>query len=476
MIELEKINQFGCVEFDVIQNEKGAWVATPGPGWASIDGSPAIRINSISDLKLDVIWLSNLEQTVHWAAALYNTPQIKEARYLRTDINQIVREIGVSPKVVGPAHSAEAVAEVFGRVMRLAKTYCDRLTWGRATLIQELAHGLGLFDEPYENALLDEAFACSYQDRVDCANSFSPDSGERWITLRRPRLLHAQQLVGDSFLIPRGPWKFIGERDMPKKEERFEWLKKNFGGGPYMVKIKSMNFFKPSNEEKFDPKSLLQLGDSILPGRQRRQRQWMPMPELLYVSRFADIEFDSVCVGSFFDEPEKILPDLDYLMHHSYSWGVLAENIWMTYASRSINTKAQSKTLVSPRATWIRSIDRFYCFSSAIAIASKETKIMSYGTGSITLACKEGDMGEVIRKSIDAGLQVPASSYHNWKRWEDKEKAAQKSRQALPTSIAELFAEGRSMTTEEERNKAASSLGSGFAPPSPSFAVENKND
>ena len=471
MIDLAMINAFGCVEFDVAQNAKGQWGAMPGAGWASIDGAPAVRVQGVSDLSLNVIWLSNLDQPTHWAAALYNTPQIKEARYLRTDLNQIVRELGVSPKVVGPTHSAEAVAEVFGRVMRLAKEYCNKLSWGRSSLLQELTHGLGLYDEPYEDALMDEAFACSYQDRVDCGATLSTDAGERWLTLRRPRLLHAQQLIGESFLVPQGPWKFIGEKDMPKKEERFEWINKNFGGAPYMVKVKSMNFYRQLEGDTCNPKTLLQLGDSILPGRQRRQRQWLPMPELLYMSKFADIEFDSVCVGRMFDIKEKsILPELDYMMHHSYSWGILAENIWMTYASRSINTKAQSKTLVSPRATWLRSIDRFYCFTSARYMSSPETKIMSYGTGSITLACKESDMGAVIQRAIENGLQVPASSYLHWQKWDAKEKAAQKSRQEMPLSLAALMSENRVLSRDEERNRAASD----FPSPKPSFSEEQR--
>lgn len=459
MLDLDSINSFGCVEFDVAQNSKGQWVATPGPGWASIDGAPAKRIQGVLDLSLSVIWLSNLDQTTHWAAALYNIQQIKEAKYLRTDLNQIVRELGVSPKVVGPAHSAEAVAEVFGRVMRLAKGYCDKISWGRQTLLQGLTQGLGIYDEPYEDALMDEAFACSYQDRVDCGTSFASENGERWMTLRRPRLLHAQQLIGDAFLLPEGPWRFIGEKEMPRKEERFEWLQKTFSGMPYMVKVKNMNFYRPLEGESGDAKHLLKLGDSILPGRQRRQRQWLPMPELLYMSRFAEIEFDSICVGRQLNIMEKkIFPDMDYLMHHSYSWGILAENIWMAYASRSVNVKAQSKTLVSPRATWLRAVDRFYCFGAAKYMSGPKTKIMSYGTGSVTLACQESDMGEIIQHAIENGLQVPASSYMHWQKWDAKERAAQKSRQNMPTSIAELLGNNRPLTSDEERNRAASDM------------------
>jgi hypothetical protein len=362
-----------------------------------------------------------LEQKTHWQATLFNTPQIKDSRYLRIDVNQIMRELGVSAKTVGPAHSVEAIGEIFGRVMRLAKTYCENIGWGRTTLSGELTQALGLFDEAFDDLLLDEAFACSYQDRVECEKPTGQE--DRWITLRYPRLLHAQRLIGESFMVPHGPWCFIGEKDMPRKDERMEWLNKTCNGAPYMVKVKRMSFYKPLETDTFNAMDLIKLGESILPGRQRRQREWMPMPELLYVSKFADVEFDSVCIGTYYDEP--VFPKLkeqNYMMHHSYAWGLLAENIWMTYAARTINSKAKSKTVVSPRATWIRSIDRFYSFSAAIQMSLKDvTKVLSYGNGSVTVSCKEQDIGAVIQQAVDAGLQAPASSYIHWRRWHQKE-------------------------------------------------------
>ena len=462
------INTYGCVLFDVVQNAHGEWQPQPGAGWASIDGEAAVRITGLSDLNLGVMWLSNLDQKVHWQATLFNVPQIKDSKYLRTSMEQVMREIGVSAKTVGPAHSAEAVAEVFGRIMRLAKEYCDRLGWGRATLMAELAQGLGLHDSPYDDPLLDEAFARSYQDRVDCTKP-STSTGERWITFRRPRLLHAQQVIGKSFMVPHGPWKFVGEKDMPKKDERLAWVNQTFGGAPYMVKVKKLNFYRPLETDRFNPADLLKLGESILPGRQRLQREWIPMPELLYMSKFADIEFDSVCVGAYYDEPGfALLPELDYMMHHSYAWGILAENIWMTYASRSINNKAQNKTLVSARATWLRAIDRFYCFTAASQVSVPGNTVLFYGTGSVTVACPEPKMGEMIQHGVNGGLQAPASSYMHWRKWHEKEAAAQKTRQNMPTHLNDLLLQPILTKTEQMKGEPAPT-------PKPSFANDTND-
>jgi hypothetical protein len=419
--------KYGCVQFDVVQKDSGQWLAEPGPGWASINGGAAKRIQGLQDLSLEVLWISNLEQSVHWAAGLFNTPQIKDNKYLRVKLDQISRELGISPKVVSPAHSSEGLSEVFSRVMMLAKYHWENIGWLKSSLMQELVAALGLVDEPYEDPLLEEVFALSYQDSVECAK---PEAGDRYVTFQRPRLLHAKQLIGDSLMLPVGGWSFVGERDMPKKEARFDWVMNAFKGRPFMVKIKKMNFYRRLDEENFDASYLIKLGESILPGRMRRQREWMTMPELLYVSKYADVDFDSVCVGSHYDEDGSVgLPPLHDAMDYSYSWGILAENVWMTYASRSINSKAKSKTLVSARSTWLKSYDRFYSFVAAQHMSLPgRTRVLSYGVGGVTLACKDPDLGDVIQHGLSGGLVAPASSYRHWKYWSEKEAIAIKQR------------------------------------------------
>jgi hypothetical protein len=455
MEELAKdIKNHGCVLFDVEQDlGSGEWRAKPGAGWASVDGDTAFRVARVEDLSKDVMWLTNLDRDVHWRATLYNVPQIKDSKYLRLGVDQLMREIGVSPKAVGPAHSAEAVAEIFGRIMRLAREQCDRLGWGRGDLIQELSQGFGIHDAPHEDPLLDEAFSRSYQDRVDCHR---PEKGDtsRWVTLRRPRLLHAQQIIGKSFMVPNGPWRFIGEKDMPtKKDDRVEWVHREFGGAPFMVKVRKINFFRPLETDSCNPADLLKLGESFLPGRPRAPREWMPMPELLYMSKFADIDFDSVCVGSYYDELGfDILPELNGMMHHSYAWGVLAENMWLTYASRSINRQTQNKTLVSARATWLRAVDRFYCFVAAHQMSIPDvSKVLFYGSGGVTVACKEPDIGRLIQHGVDCGLQSPSSSYLHWAKWGEKEKRAQELRQTndLQSMLGQSFEATNRLTKDQ---------------------------
>ena len=450
----QEITSYGCVQFDVAQNAKGQYHAVLGPGWASVDGQPAFRITGFSDLDLDIMWLTNLDQDTYWQAGLFNTPQIKEAKYLRIDFQQIVRELGVSPKMVSPAHSTEAVAEIFGRIMRLAKERFPNLGYGKSSLIQEISFAINLQDAGYEDSIVDEAFSCSFQDRVLCDSRYTPESGERWITFRRPRLFHAQQLIGEKLIIPKGPWTFIGERDMPPKESRMNWLLETFKGQPYMVKVKNLNFYSSLNTPTFNPANLLKLGESILAARQKRPRQWLPMPEFLYVSKFADVEFDSVCVGTEYENLEEpLLPDLDYVMHHSYAWGVLAENIWMTYASRSINPKAKSKTLVSARATWLRTIDRFYCFAAARAMSIPLVNVLSYGTGSVTVSCSEPNMGFVIDHAVKSGLQAPASSYMHWRSWRNKELAAGQQVGSSTGELKDLISSQMSGNKEDKETK-----------------------
>jgi hypothetical protein len=92
--------KFGCVMFDLQEDSNGKLIPMPGNGWASIEGGSAYRIKNSGDLSNEVKWLTNLSQDVFWKTGVAKQTKLKYSGYLRTEVGQIMKELGLNPPKV----------------------------------------------------------------------------------------------------------------------------------------------------------------------------------------------------------------------------------------------------------------------------------------------------------------------------------------------------------------------------------------
>lgn len=395
--------KFGCVMFDTQENEK----TVPGQGWASIDGEESFRINSTGDLSNSVKWLTNLSQDTLWKSGLVKQSKLKHSNYLKTDINQIIKELGLSDLKLTIVEMCQSLSKVFSKVMRIAVNTYGLTEFIHTDLPSEIKMKLYPNDKGISTSI-DEALTRSYQDLVICEK---PIIKEKliYINLKRPRYYHAKSILETSIPKQDEDWVFLSDEDMPyHTEERIDFLlKKN---KPFIAKV-DITSFKPQNNLNVDLSKLIVLGEALGENGRKKERNWVSHPELLYLIQFANVEISAAFMASGYkglDDFTK-LPYLGELSDFSYSLGILSECVWLALSSRSVNPQTRSKSLVSPRACWLKSTDRFLTLTSAMMLASAGFTINSYGFGAVSVAVEENKIPYLIEIAPHAGLTVPIS-------------------------------------------------------------------
>ena len=397
--------KFGCIIFDLQEISDNKSIPMPGSGWASIEGKSAFRIKTISELSNQVKWLTNLSQDVLWKTGAVKQTKLKHSGYLRTDVSQISKELGLVIPVTPVTKIAETLSELFNKIMRMAIEFYGLSNFTQKDLQSELKLAL-MPDDKNISTHLDEALSRAYQDLVICDHELQKEK-QIFITLKRPRYFHAKSILDTSIPIIGADWSFYGNDDLPattdKKLEFLMGLDK-----PFITKI-SIDNFENTDNLYVDLGKLLNLGEALGDGGKTKERNWVCQPELLYLSRFANLNIEAAFVAQGYQEIENniILPYLGELSDFSLSLGILSECIWTGVASRSVNPQTRGKTLVSPRACWLKAADRFMTFTSAMMLSSAGFIVTSYGYGAVNIAIEEDKIPQLIEIAPHAGLCIP---------------------------------------------------------------------
>ena len=397
--------KFGCVMFDLQEDNEGKLIPLPGSGWASLEGGTAFRIKSTGDLSNEVKWLTNLSQNTLWKSGAVKQAKLKHSSYLRTDVGQIMKELGLTPPKVPIAQVCEIISEIFKKVMRLSIEFYGIKSFSQKELFSELKLAL-LGDDRNISLHVDESLSRAYQDLVICEKPLAKDK-HLFVTLKRPRYFHAKSIIDTTIPFWNGDWEFFGPDNMPNNtEKKIEFLMKL--ERPFVAKV-SINSFKYANNFNLDLSKLLDLGEAIGEGGKAKDRNWVCQPELLYLSKFADLNIDAAFVADGYQSVSDniSLPYLGELSDFSYSLGLLAENVWIGLANRSVNPQTRTKTLVSPRACWLKAADRFMTMTSAMMLSSAGFIVTSYGYGGVTVMISESKIAQLIELAPHAGLSVP---------------------------------------------------------------------
>ncbi len=395
--------RFGCVMFDLVDVD-GSLKPMPGSGWASIEGKNAFRVKNVEELSIDIKWLTNLNQQTLWKTGAVSQKKLKHSAYLRTDVGQIMKEIGLTPPKVPIATVCEKISEIFNKVMNLSKEFYPIEEFNQKDLNTEIRDCLIEKDENISD-FVDEALMRSYQDLVICEKNIKDLPS--FVTLRRPRYYHAKQILETAMPIWNQDWDFIGPDELPKTtDKKIEFLMSQ--KRPFIVKVQILEFDYPT-QISIDLSKMLNLGEAIGEGGKTKDRNWVSQPELLYLSKFAKLHIEAAFIAKGYQslDDKVTLPYLGELSDFSYSLGLLSEVLWTGLAARSLNPKTKGRYLVSPRACWLKAADRFMTLTSAMMMASAGFKVVSYAYGAVTLAVEDQHISKMIEIAPHAGLNVP---------------------------------------------------------------------
>lgn len=401
----EPISEFGCVFFDLQENPDGKMIPWTGKGWASINGGKAFRINQAEDLDANIKWLTNLSEQSFYRSNAFKKNTLKHSGYLRTEVAQIMKELGLSNnKKYVIADVCEIISGIFSKIMKLSMEFYGITSFEEKDLATEIKNTLVHRDEGISTPI-DEALSRAYQDVVICEKEVKQDKDNIVVTLKRPRLFHAQKILETPIPIQNAKWSFFGKNDLPiNVEGRVEFVSNL--EKPYIAKIKILSF----NENEIHLDKLLNLGMSMGENFKPKERNWVSQVEFIYLVKMAQIDIEAVLAADGYEDvPLKSEPiiNLGELSDFSYSLGLLAECVYVGLSARSINLQTRKKTLVSPRACWLKSTDRFLSLTSALFLSHAGFKIISYGTGGVTILLNRADIKKLIEVVPYAGVQMP---------------------------------------------------------------------
>lgn len=409
--ETEDIN-FGCVCFDrqEIQMPDGSIQIKPmsGSGWASIAGKKSFRIKSISDLNNNIKWWSNLSKNDIYIGGKEHLNKLKHTGYLKTDMEDIMKELMMNPAHLTMASICEYLSAIFNKVMKLSIQFYNISSFEKEDFHTEIKNHL-IGNDDNIGPHIDAAFLRSYQDFVICEPIDLNLDNNKKIVLKRPRVLHAKGILETKIPNDNQSWSIYLKENLPEtREERIDFLvnKKE----PFICKVNILEYNTMENEF-IELSKLLNVGPAKIGPKKitKKDRDWMCQTEFLYYNQLATLDIEAVFSADTYNPQnfDDLIPDLGPLGNMSFSYGLLAECVWHAFAERSYDYQSKSKSLVTPRACWMKSTDKFLTLTSALMLASQGYKILSYGNGMVIVSVPENNIHKLIEHAPAAGLTVP---------------------------------------------------------------------
>lgn len=381
------MSRYGCVLFDDPNRA--------GPGWASIAGDTAFRINGTGDLATDVVWIVNVEYQAFFRQGLQRLARLKRTYYLTRTIPQIMRELGLDSRFMPATQAVRVLAEIFDRTVRLAERHYGADVSRYDTLADGLRGAILSKDETLSTEI-DQAVDQATQNTVMCEQRFLPDSTH--LTFRRPRMLHARELLATP--MPLAPWEFLPGEKMVPEARRMDWLLRQ--DRPVLAKIAV---------QRLSPEAahLVAFGSGAWGRGKQKDRSWASHPELLFLSHYATVRVDAAFLGAGYAPLAPLIPLMDEgpAGDLSFSAGLLADSYVTALASPQ--PYHLGPKIPTPRAAWLRASDRFLSFFPAMLLDGAGFQVNSYGMGSVGVRVVQGNLTAAACAAREASLLVPLS-------------------------------------------------------------------
>jgi len=412
--------RYGCLWF--------ASTEEPDSGIFSIAGSKAKMFDTIGELPSDVIWWSNVSYAACRTSSLGQMTNIRHNKYLILSPEECLNEWGYPAKTLTPEQCVVFSSRLFSRIMGIAYDLIlesaprrhNHQIFSTHDLRNDFAAILPRFTFPTGEAATVLKAGYSFVNYSSVAQRMP--RGLARVQLRRPRLAHALDML--STPVPDGEVAFISGR---KTEHAYH---------------EALNSEKPVLSEvsisNVDPSVGPVFAWGISMDRKSKvMRSWVPHPELISMSAFADIDVKNMWQAEKYSLLYESLPQaiINFLMSKyaplSWSAGVIAETIWRACCLKNqMQTPTGEETPdTSWQGLWLKSSDKTVSFLSAMDMTSLGWQASSYGSGHIWFGCHITQVDKLIHDGFACGLIprldcIPASYTPKEMQWHGDKKSA----------------------------------------------------
>lgn len=371
-------------------------------GWASINGSPAVRIANLSELRTDILWVTNLDYISHRKLNLNRTPNIFDHQYFRSSLKLIASENGL---LGDPTGLAEFASVVFTRVVNIGE--------------KEMGVSLDKPGYRYYTTIAGIVTPTFMRKRPECSNSIDLANGIMQSTQANQAMAGVKAQKGSlirDFSFSRGAYaRWLLSMPYPGDSRWEEISKKNEetifgvedgvpikGSAAVIEKLKEWGqnyavFLRVavlSTDPLFKSFASFGVGSNHI-------RRWATLPEILNMARYCKIAIS----GGYRTKLKKLdfLNELDLESNeYSYSRGIFLENLWVALANPINSNDAHTAV-----GAYMRAYDRVACQRAAEVFAEHQFRIGSFGSGRVMVYVSKPEESMAAEISFLAGMNPP---------------------------------------------------------------------
>lgn len=373
--------------------------------FACVQGYKPFEFSSSSDLPAQTLWITNASLNDLIEAGLHRNPKIAHDAYFRTRIAQLIHELGID--VWGAEQQAAMLAEVLGVAAEMGRLQLGLVQYPSGGIAQAVGQLYGNAEPATGSSLLHIAeracqryTSCERERRYEKAKIFT-----FWL----PRFDWSQKLLSEPLptndtLKPLSPHALPGMgRDV---SALVDWaIESNL---PLFAQIR-INGLESVVGRLLNygagAQNLTETSGAGAEYEARNMREWCSLPELDVLSQAGDIQIKQVAVaGGWSRSGVRLLGTKACTV--SYSYGLVAENMWVGMTRRPSPDGKLSRSLST---AWLQALDRMHCLRIAEKLHSVGMEVTNYGYGRLTVVCPQSVYALVPKVAREYGLMYPAS-------------------------------------------------------------------
>jgi len=370
--------------------------------WASIGGASAFRIKSASELRSDVLWVTNVNYSIYKKLNFIQTPNITDEQFFRTKLSSLIQEISCDED---PSVQCQKAAEVLQRTAKLGldlfKVDALNCNYRYFTGLQDVLLSSEMRSQPFGKHAVDvsEAIRQSTQENQAMSSRQTP-RGSRAIPFVFPRGSYAKWLLSQKYPANVN-WRPINARD-GESILGIESGTRVKGTNGILDKLHSLSEGKAAMFRVAVLSTEPQYAEfaKFSAGKNNMIRRWATLPEIIEMASYSKIAIS----GGYYTDNQSLdihdSIDLDS-DEFSFSRGLFYENVWVALSS---SPYSKSSNNVSGIGAYMRAYDRIACGRAAASFSRYGFTVGSYGVGRLLVFVRPGEERAAREVALNLGL------------------------------------------------------------------------
>jgi len=361
-------------------------------GWISINGSPAARIKTHSDLiqYRNTIFVTNAGWTQFNATGMFTSSYLRMENYFKTTLSSLAYEFDLSMRDSPRPQLVETLSPILSSAMYYAHHVFDGLK-SESRLLGDSMYEKIPVEYQYKPSLdEDENLIIKGAWQESSLINQKWESGYISMKFNPNRTRHAEMILSSP--VPYGACTIENTVGKNVKIEDLLELDK-----PIAV-MADLKWTNSSISE------LCAVGVSASPGfTPSGMREWFLLPELLMLAPYA--KFNIYKIAQWTGWKENYIPNGLFgseVQKLSIATGLVVESYLNTMMSRKYNRSI--KYYIPIGAAWLRAIDRAISFGAAKRLYECGVRVSKYSFGSVQCFVMKEDIEQVMDIAVGCGF------------------------------------------------------------------------